>query len=133
VEVQVAWRVSGERTTVPLDWEQEFTAKSVTDQLKLVRREREPLEIDGTPHTVVSLAFAATKDPASIKDWGLATTLHLVDARHAYDPVHGMFSVRLVVLPNTELSEVTLLRTSAAPATRVLSKLVPLAEKRINP
>lgn len=134
VEVVVAWKdLPAERTTVPLDWEQEFAARAVTDQVRLVRREREPIEIDGVPHVVVSLAFAATGNAASIEDWGVATSLPLVQARHAYDAAHGMYSVRLVVLPNTELDEITLFRTSAAPAARVARVLVPLAEKRINP
>jgi hypothetical protein len=134
VEVQVTWNdLPAERIPVPLDWEQQFSARAVSEDMQLVRREQEPLEIDGVRHTAVLLTFALTGSTAAIEDWGVTAPLPLVEARHAYDPIHGLLSVRLVVFPNENLSEVTLLRTTSPPSARLLRVLAPVAEERINP
>lgn len=134
VEVQVTWNdLPAERIPVPLDWEQQFRARAVAENVQLVRREQEPLEIDGVRHTAVLLTFALTGQAATIEEWGVSAPLPLVEARHAYDPAHGLLSARLVVFPNESLHEVTLLRTTPPPAARVLRALAPITEERINP
>jgi hypothetical protein len=44
-----------------------------------------------------------------------------------------MYTVQLVVSPNTELNEVTLFRSAPAPAGRTLKAMAPISAKRINP
>jgi hypothetical protein len=134
VEVQVVWNdLASKRVPVPLDWDQQFAVKAAVDNVNLVRRDREAVELDGASHTAVLLTFVLSDRNSAIEDWAVTTTLPVVSVRQAYAREHGMYSVELVVSPNSELNEVTLFRTESAPAGRTLRAVAPISEKRINP
>jgi hypothetical protein len=134
VEVQVVWNdLASKRVPVPLDWDQQFAVKAAADNVNLVRRDREAVELDGASHTAVLLTFALSDRNSAIEDWAVTTTLPVVSVRQAYAREHGMYSVELVVSPNSELNEVTLFHTESAPAGRTLRAVAPISEKRINP
>jgi len=134
VEVEVVWNdLPEERIPLSLDWAQEFKVKAATDRISLVRRERQQIDLDGQSQTAVLLTFALSDPNGNIEDWGVSTSLPVVDVRQAYGRQHGMYTVQLVVSPNTELNEVTLFRSAPAPAGRTLKAMAPISAKRINP